>query len=203
MSDFQDVARTTAASSVGDTVRSATNVAAGANHLTRAAGLAAPTVATGGGLVFGDATGKCIDNTFTLAQPFVVLVRLTYIVTGDSFPLCDKSAPDSWYFRQQIGRMYFKGPGADRYATLWTPDSTPRVVGALFNGASSRTYSDGVVTAATLDGTGITNGLRVGCYNPGIPNYSWPGAMTDWGIWSGVFTDSDLDAMAAILEAAP
>jgi hypothetical protein len=201
LSDFQDVARTTPAG-VGADVRSATDIASSPHHLTRASG-AVPTARSGGGLLFGAASGKTLDNTLVLVQPFVVLVRLVYSTSGDYFPVCDKAAPDSWYIRPSGASVYIRGTSGPVSAAMWSPDSTPRVLGAYFNGASSKIFVAGTKTAVTANATGIVNGLRVGCYSPASTAYSWPDAITDLVASQGVFTDDGLDALAASLEAAP
>lgn len=201
LSDYQDTARTTPAG-VGADVRSATDVATSPHHLTRASG-AVPTARSGGGLLFGASSGKSVANAFPVAQPFVCLARLVYSTSGDYFPLCDMTYPDSWYIRPSGSSVYVRGSSGGVGATMWSPDSTPRVVGVYANGASSKIYVAGTKTAVACATDGILNGLRLGCYSSASTAYSWPDAITDVGIWSGTFTDADLDALAALLEAAP
>ena len=204
LSDYQDVARTTPAG-VGASVRSATDTVASPHHFTRASGVV-PTARSGGGLVFlgGSGNRAWLKSTLTISPPFVVLVRCTAPVAQDAYLLCDSTTPDNARLRLNASYLDVVTSTGSTFVPIWAYDTTPRVLGLYINGASSKAYVDGVKTAyAAPTGVGYSAGVRVGSYVDDAAYGNVQSDITDIGIWSGVFTDSGLDTLAASLNAAP
>lgn len=204
LSDYQDTARTTPAG-VGASVRSATDTASSPHHFTRSSGVV-PTARSGGGLVFlgGSGNRAWLKSTLTISPPFVVLVRCTAPVVQDAYLLCDSASPNDARLRLNASYLDVVTSTGSTFVPIWAYDATPRVLGLYVNGASSKAYVNGTKTAYTAPaGVGYSNGIRVGSYVDDNAYGNVQSDVTDIGIWSGVFTDADLDAFAALLEAAP
>lgn len=203
LSDFQDVARTTPAG-VGASVRSATDIASSPHHFTRSSGVV-PTARSGGGLVFlgGSANRAWLKSTLTVSPPFVVLVRCTAPVVQDAYLLCDSTTPDNARLRLNASYLDVVTSTGSTFVPIWAYDTTPRVLGLYVNGASSKAYVNGTKTAYTAPAAGYSAGVRIGSYVDDNAYGNVQSDVTDIGIWSGAFTDADLDAFAALLEAAP
>lgn len=204
LSDYQDVARTTPAG-VGASVRSATDIAYSPHHFTRSTGVV-PTARSGGGLVFlgGSGNRAWLKSTLTVSPPFVVLVRCTAPASQDAYLLCDSTVPDNARLRLNASYLDVVTSTGSTFVPIWAYDTTPRVLGLYVNGASSKAYVNGTKTAYTAPtGVGYSNGIRVGSYVDDAAYGNVQSEVTDIGIWSGTFTDADLDAFAALLNSAP
>lgn len=196
--DYQDTARTTVAA-VGNDVRSATDGYSTPHHFTRAAGNV-PVAATGGGLVFTGADNKQLLSTFTIAQPFLLLMRCTFPVFQNSFLICDSSLPDQTKIRFNGTSMELRDNTNNNVLfPLWSPDSTPRVLGMYLNGASSYAYVNGSITSFNSYTNGFVYGIRLGSYVNSSTIYDVNSTVTDIGIWAGSLTVDQILALGSSL----
>lgn len=197
--DYQDTARTTIASA-GNSVRSATDQATSPHHFTNS-GSNVPTRASGGGLVFDGTSNKQLVSTFTIEQPFLVLVRCTFPASQNSFIINDTIGADLTKLRFNGTSLEVRNSSNTNTSfSLWTPDSTPRVLGMYLTGVGSYVYINGTYHSFDSYSYGFTNGIRLGTYASSATGYDINSTVTDIGIWSGTFTTDQINLAATTLE---